>query len=457
MNRMIGQGATLLLSTCCVVLLGSCGSGAVSAPPAPDPAAGTPLAVSPPTVDLFPDVPTTFTITGGRSGYTAFSSNNVVLPITTSVTGSTFSVVPNAVPIDTVIDVTVRDTLNASATAKATVRPSTLNSQITFTPLSPTGTGCGTGLCSGGDAQVVVKAVLNGVVLRSRAIRFDVYQGNFQMVTPGTGALVNSLSVSTDELGEAVVRIFANAAVPTQVATLQITDVTDVTSRLARRYNFNIVQATSGLSTLPSAAIVIKGATGGTGQEGICPSAARVDFYVFGGLPPYTIGSPLPGIFTPISTTVATSGGSFGLLVTNCGKASIIVTDSKGLAIETALIDSQRGDPGADATPTALTVSPEITTVGCNQKVPINTVGSGTFTATVVTAGADAPAFTVDPLRGTIGTSVTIARNNPASGPGTNSVPTSVTVNFIAGAIVKSVKVTVTGGVSSTPTTSICP
>ena len=133
----------------------------------------------------------------------------------------------------------------------------------------------------------------------------------------------------------------------------------------------------------------------------------------------------------------------------------MIVTDSNRLAIETALIDSQRGDPGADATPTALTVSPETTTVGCNQKVPINTVGSGTFTTSVVTAGADAPAFTVDPPRGTIGDSVTIARNNPASG--TNSVPTSVTVNFIAGTIVKSVKVTVTGGPSSTTTTSVCP
>ena len=454
MNRMIERGATLVLLASCVVVLGACGSGAVSAPPAPDPAAGTPLAVSPPTVDLFPDLPTTFTITGGRSGYTATSSNSAVLPVTAAVVGSTFTVVPNAVPSDTAIDITVRDALNASATAKATIRPSALNSQVTFTPLNPIGAGCGTGLCSGSDAQVVVKAVLNGVVLRSRAIRFDVYQGNFQIVTPGTGALVTSLTVNTDEQGEAVVRIFANAAVSTQVATLQSTDVT---SGLARRYNFNIVQATSGLSTLPSAAITIKGTKGDAGQEGSCPSATRVDFYVFGGLPPYTIGSPLPSIFTPISTTVATSGGSFGVLVTNCGKASMIVTDSKGLAIETALIDSQRGDPGADATPTALTVSPETTTVGCNQKVPINTVGSGTFTTSVVTAGADAPAFTVDPPRGTIGDSVTIARSNPASGTLSNSVPTSVTVNFIAGAIVKSVKVTVTGRVNSTPTASICP
>ena len=425
---------TLLLPACCAVLLGACGSGAVTAPPTPDPAAGTPLAVSPPTADLFPDLPTTFTIKGGTSGYTAFSSNSAVLPVAATVTGSTFSVIPNAVPADTAVDITVRDAANASTTAKATVRPSSLINQVTFTPLSPGGLGCGAGLCSGGDAQVVVKAVLNGVVLRSRAIRFDVYQGSFQIVTPGTGALVNTLLVNTDEQGDAVVRIVAGAAVPTQVATIQSTDVT---SGLARRYNFNIVQATSGLSTLPSGTITIKGAKGAPGQDGSCPTAARVDFYVFGGLPPYSIGSPLPSVLTPVSTTVARSGGSFGVSVNSCGKAALIVTDANGLAIETASIDSQQGDKGDAITTavTSLTVAPTAVSVGCDLSASVNTVGSGTFFTTVVTAGATAPAFTVIPTTGAIGNPVTFTRR-------TGTTPGTVIVNLVAGATVTSVTVT---------------
>ena len=122
MNRMFERGTTLLLSTCFVVLLGSCGSGAVSAP---DPSIGTPLAVSPSAVDLVAGVPTTFTITGGRGGYTAFSSNSAALPITATVNGSTFTVIANSVNADTVVDITVRDAANASATAKATVKAGT--------------------------------------------------------------------------------------------------------------------------------------------------------------------------------------------------------------------------------------------------------------------------------------------------------------------------------------------
>jgi hypothetical protein len=453
MNRIIGRGATLLLFAASAVVLGACGSGAVSAPPTPDSAAGTPLAVSPPTVDLFPDLPTTFTITGGRSGYTATSSNSAVLPVTTAVVGSTFTVVPSAVPGDTAIDITVRDALNASATAKATVKPSALNSQVTFTPLNPVGSGCGTGLCSGSDAQVVVKAVLNGVVLRSRAIRFDVYQGTFQLVTPGTGALVSALTVSTDEQGDAVVRILANAAVPTQVATLQSTDVT---SGLARRFNFNIVQATSGLSTLPSGAIAIKGAKGAVGQDGSCPIGARVDFYIFGGLPPYSIGSPLPGVLTPITTSVATSGGSFGVQVSGCGKASMIVTDSKGLAIETASIDAQQGDSGSSASTASLAVTPSPLPLGCGQTATVSLTGSGNYTATK--PSLDPALFSLTPSAGAIPGSITFTRSNSGSVSGNVfGSSTEIVVNISSGAISRPLSVLLTGGSSTVSGIHTCP
>ena len=96
MIRKFEQAATLFLLACCVVSLGSCGSGAVSAP---DPAAGTALTVSPGTAEVFPDIPMSFTITGGKPAYTVFSSNNVALPLTSAVNGSTFTIVPNAVAV----------------------------------------------------------------------------------------------------------------------------------------------------------------------------------------------------------------------------------------------------------------------------------------------------------------------------------------------------------------------
>jgi hypothetical protein len=437
MKRSIGRVALLLLSALLVALLSSCGSGAVTGT---DPSAGSTLAVFPGAADAFADIPLTLTISGGQSPYSVFSSNTVALPVTTvasgiSGTNPSFSLVPTSVNGDTPVDVTIKDGLAKSVIAKVNVHPSTLNNQVTFTPLGPTGTGCGTGLCSGGDAQVVVKAVLNGLVLRSRAIRFDVYQGGFQLVTPGTGVLVSSLVINTDEQGEAVVRLLANTSVPTQVATLQSTDVS---TGLARRYNFNIIQTTSGagiLSTLPSGTITIKGAKGGTGQDGFCPNA-RVDFYVYGGSPPYAVASPLPGVASPTIATVAATGGVFGVLVTGCGKVSMIVTDSKGLTIETAAIDSQQGDKGDAATATTLTIAPTAISVGCGQSASINLVGSGSFTTQIVTAGVDATKFIVSPTAGAIPSTITFSRSSAA-----NTEPTSIVVNVVAGATVTPVTI----------------
>lgn len=439
MNRMIWRGTTLLLATCVAVLLSSCGSGAVTGTPTPDPAAGTPLAVSPPTADLFPDLPTTFTVTGGTSPYKAFSSNSAVLPITATVTGATFSVIPNAVPADTAIDITVRDAVNAAATAKATVKPSTLINQIVFTPFGPTAAGCGTNaLCSGGDAQIVVKAVQNGVVLRNRSIRFDAFKGDFQFVVLATGAKVSSLVINTDEQGEATVRITANVGAATQVATIQ---TTDVTSGLSRRYNFNIVQQVSGvgiLSTLPSSDITFTGAKGLPGADGYCPSGS-VDYYIFGGTPPYNVVSPLPAVASVTPGTVGTNGGKFTAQVNGCGKVAFIVTDATGRTIETASLNAVQGAKGDAVTPVAdsLTVSPTTVSVACGASASVNVSGSGTF-FTQTRAGTGGSGFTVSPSFGVIPSAVTFAA-------ATGSIFSPVLVDVSTGALTQRVTVTVTG------------
>ena len=447
MNRMIERGATLLLLASCVVVLGACGSGAVSAPPAPDPAAGTPLTVSPPTAVLFPDLPTTFTITGGRSGYTAFSSNNAVLPIAANVTGSTFSVVPSAVTADTEIEITVRDAANTSATAKATVKPSSLLNQITFTPFGPTASGCGTNaLCSGGDAQIVVKAVQNGVVLRNRSIRFDAFKGEFQLVILATGEKVSSLSIKTDEQGEATARITANVGAITQVATIQTTDE-GVPSGQSRRYNFTIVQQTSGvgiLSTLPSAAISITGAKGAQGADGSCPVGATVDYYIYGGTPPYAVASPLLGVATVSPSSVGTSGGRFTATIAGCEKVAFIVTDASGRTIETSSLEALRGAKG-DAVVTAtdsLTVSPDPLPITCTTSANVSVVGTGSLanaTFTVALA-AGVSGLMASPSSNTLPSNVTIRASSGA--------PASANFTVTAGGRVVPFAVTVGGTVS---------
>lgn len=395
--------------------LSACGSGAVGSPPDTTPVVSTPLAVSPPAADLFPDVPTTFTITGGKPGYSAFSSNNVVLPVIATLPGATFTVIPGPVTAETTVDITVKDTANASASTKATVKPSTLINQVTFTPVGPTGNGCGANaLCSGGDALFSITAALNGVVLRNRAIRFEVAQGGFQIITPGSGALVNTLQVNTDEQGVATARVTAIAGAPTQVATLKSTDTT---SGMSRSYSFNIAQVTSGvgiLSILPSAAITITGAKGAVGQDGSCPTG-RVDFYVFGGTAPYSVVSPLPG-FALIAApgVVSANGGSFTAQVLGCGRTSFIVTDATGRTVETSTVEGVQGAKGDTVTTTPFNVSPSAFTLACGSTGTISLTGSGSFTAFVTSGGAP---FVVNPTADILPKSVSVSAGSGSTTP----------------------------------------
>ncbi len=407
---------------------------------------GAPLAINPSTVTVFPDLPATFTISGGSGAYSAFSSNAAVLPVPTAVTGTSFTVVPNAVTADTAVDVTVRDEKGATATSKVTVKPSTLLNQITFTPLAPTGTGCGTNtVCSGGDAQFVVKAVQNGVILINRQIRFEVFQGAYQLVTPFTGALVNSLVVNTDSQGEAVIRITANVGAATQVATIQ---TTDVTSGLVRRYNFNIIQQVSGsgiLSTLPSTAITITGAKGAPGADGSCPIGVTVDYYVYGGTPPYNVASPLTSVATVSPSIVSTRGGRFTATIKGCGTVAFIVTDATGRTVETAALTAVQGAKGDAVTTTALAVTPTTLTIACGSSGSVSVTGSGTFsTSAQGTNSAFSPpaptgtGFSLSPSAGAIPNTVTFSAS-------TGSVFSPILVDFTNGSLTQRVTVTVTG------------
>ena len=432
------HGAIIAVLSALGSLLGSCGGGgAVSTTPAPV----VPVSVLPAISDVFADVPIGFVVSGGTGPYTLGSSNIVAVPVPTF-SGSTFTVIAKSVNADTPVTITVRDNLGVTTTVALTVKPTTLNNTVTLTPIAPSGTGCGGGLCSGGDARVVVTAVVNGVKLTNRSIRFDVFQGDFRFVTPGTNLPVTSLIINTDENGEAVARLTALVTAPTQVATLTSTDTT---SGLVRRTNFNIVQQVSGtgiLSTLPSGNTTFTGSKPAAGQPAQCPFGGGVDYYIYGGTPPYVVVSPLTQFLTVSPSVVTTNGGSFRATQNGCGNSQLIVTDAQNRVVETSQVIGALG-PAGDALPppvaSSLTVTPTSHALLCGQTGTSTTSGSGTFTATVTTPGVPPGAFTVTPTSGTIGNTISFTRNNGV----VTASPTTITVNVVAGATTIPVTVTV--------------
>ena len=417
-------------------LLGSCGGGGVASTTA----TGGALQVQPATADVFPDVPTGFSVSGGKSPYDVSTSNNVVIPPPT-ISGTTFTVIARPVVADTTVTLTIRDSAGVTTTTALNVKATTLSNVVTITPIAPTGTGCG-GLCSGGDAQVTVTAALNGVKLVNRSIRFDVFQGDFRFVTPGTNVQVTSIIVNTDENGVAVARLQAIVTAPTQVATLT---TTDTLTGLVRRTNFVIAQQTSGagiLSVLPSGSVTFTGNKPGVGQPAQCPFGGIVDMYIYGGTPPYTIVSPLPQFLTVSPAIVNTNGGSFRVTESGCGNASLIVTDAQNRVGETSQVIGVLG-PAGDAPPpvvaTSLTVTPTSHVLACGQTGTSTLSGSGTYTSTVTTPGVPPGSFTVSPTSGGIPGSISFTRNNGVAA----ASPTTITVNVVAGTIVVPVTVTV--------------
>ena len=443
-------------------LLVSCGgSGTASTTPTPPPPAPPviPFAIFPAAQDAFPDTPVEFTINGGTGPYTVASSNAVVVAAPT-VTGSSttafkFSVVPKNVVADTLVTITARDSLGATTTLALNVKALTLNNVVTFTPVAPTGTGCA-GLCSGGDAQVDVTAIVNGIKLANRPIRFDVSQGDFRFVTPGTNVQVTSIVVNTDENGVARVRLQALVAAPTQVA---IFTSTDTVTGLVRRTNFVIQQQTSGvgiLSVLPSGTTTFTAGKAPVGQPAQCPFGGVVDMYIYGGTPPYSVVSPLQQFFlvstsefpTPsASTVVRTNGASYRVTQSGCGFTSFIITDAQNRVVESARVIGEAGPAGDAApvpTPPSLTVAPEIITIGCGQIGTVSLAGSGTFTATVSTGLSVSTALVLSNASGSIPGTVSITRNAGSVGvPAVPATPTvSASVSIVSATIARTVTIT---------------
>lgn len=439
-------------------LLASCGGGGASSDGGV--VSPGPLQIFPATeVQAFGNNPVTISVQGGRPPYTIESSDTSIVqgPIRLGTNQRDVTIVPlNPSFIEKGLDpekdllfapvnLQARDSAgNVSPATKLKVVINFVAGALLFPERAETDL-CQFTVCSGTTtvltARVAGQNVDNGYTRANRVWRFDVEAGDLFLapLSPQTAtcnASGKSCLVTTDQNGVARVRASVPTGTPPQFAVLRITDVdTENKTRAAgiANYGFTVNTLTIGpaaivtapLSVLPSGDVTITGATTAS-----CGQGAQADYYIFGGLPPYTVNSPLISVATVSPAGVAVEGGRFTATVAGCGTVRFIVVDSAGNRVESAALTAA---PGTTPPVTALQVSPQDIILGCGQSTSVNAIGGG---ATKV--GSSVTQFITITGGGGGGggggaSSFTIARTNSGTIPGTvgtdNCVQSAATIS----------------------------
>ncbi len=377
-----------------VLALTACGggSGAPNNPYAQGPAAPGPLTVQPPAITVYSGTPTTLTVTGGIPPYYAYSGNPSVLPVTQAVSGGTVLLLAANVAADVSFDVTVQDSTGLSAKSAVTVSPAPLLNGLTITPNDPT---CGANaICSGQTGTAAVTATgAGGGGTANRQVRFDVVSGDFAIQTGNPAApLVSTSTVVSDATGLAQVVIKAAANAFTQPALIRATEVTTGNQVTGQ---FTIVQTTNGalvLSVIPATATIT------SASATSCTSGFRVDYFIYGGTPPYRVTSTFPTGATLVNTTVASSGGFFEAITNGTCVNPLVfsILDATGLQT-TASLQNLVGTASGTAPPAPVAISPaSISTTGANPCTGatypfVITGGTAPFSVAVSGGGSASP------------------------------------------------------------------
>lgn len=271
-------------------------------------ASPAPLALLPNTAIVFSGVATSLTVSGGTPPYSAFTTNSAVLPVTKAVVGGAIPLLAAPVTADTPVTVSVQDASNTIATATVTVRPAALLNTLTIKPNLPD---CDAGaICSGQSGTATVQLQLpGGGPAAGRQVRFDAYAGPYK-IAAANGSVVPSLVVTSDAGGKAQVIIRANVDAPTQPAQILVTDLASGQQLIG---DFLIQQRTSGatiLTIVPSEANIT------APYKGECSFGFLIDYFIYGGTPPYRITQGFPDGSVIVNPIVNASGGFFEV-VTN--------------------------------------------------------------------------------------------------------------------------------------------
>jgi len=364
LNRLNAYSLRLVLATLALTalaLMGGCGggSGAPNNPFAPGPVSPGPLSILPAAPTVYSNTPATLTITGGIPPYAVFSANTAVLPLSASVTNGTIVLLPANVLASTAVVITAQDSAGAKATATVTVQPAPIFNTLTVTPAS---TACGANtVCSGQTATAKVTVTgAGGVGIPGRQVKFDVVSGAFAIQSNDpANPLVSTLTVVSDQFGVAQVILQATAGAPTQPALLRATELTTGNQQTAQ---FTIVQTINGaqvLAVVPSTVTI-------TGPDtSTCSSGFRIDYFIYGGTPPYRITSTFPNSVTLINPTVLASGQPFTVITNgSCVNPLVFsIVDAVGLQTTATLNNT----PGTSAPPTVVET---LQAFPANQNVP---------------------------------------------------------------------------------------
>jgi hypothetical protein len=351
---------------------------------------GVPLAITPATATTYSGNPFTFLVTGGKQPYAVLSSDQSALPVVGTLTGNTLVVVPGSVGADTPVTLSIRDAAGQTASAAVTVKPALLlPTSITITG-NPNCGASGATLCSGQDGTASVHETgPAGAPLAGRDVRFDVVQGDFSISSTAPGQpLVQSMTLTTDQNGNATVRLVVPTTAATQIATIRATDVAGGSSVVGQ---FTIAQFVNGNSVL---SIIPTGVTTFTGPDtASCSNGASASFFVFGGTPPYTIATNFPTAISISGAPVLRSGGSF--TITTNGTCftglTFAITDAAGRTLLTPPTASNVLGTTAPLLPLVITPATQACTANTvNSFDFLVTGGAGTFSA-IVTPSVPTP------------------------------------------------------------------
>ena len=399
--------AAMLLALAGTLGLTACGGGggAINGPTTPTTPTPTLVTLPAGIVVAYAQVPSTIKIAGGVAPYQALSNNSAVLPVPLNVSGDTIVLVANPVAVgaDVPVAITVSDQSGQTAIANVTVRYAPLfENGLVVTPSS---SNCGTNVCDGDTAGVLAVATgVGSAPLPGRQIRFDVVYGAFSILTSNPAQPATStLTVVTDAAGAAQVQIQASAGATTQQAQIRATDVTTGQQQIA---NFVIERKTSttNLSVIPPTATIQ------TQYNNSCSTGFNVDYYIYGGTPPYTVASTFPtGVV--ISPSVVGSSGSFFRATTNgtcVNPLTFTIQDSAGKTTTAQLLNIPGTQAPPGTAPATLTVTPSsVSRTGVNSCTGqtftfVITGGTAPFNVSVTPAGGVATPPVVPASGGTV-------------------------------------------------------
>jgi hypothetical protein len=347
------------------------------------------LAVLPTSTTIYSGVPATLTITGGRAPFSAFSSDSSVLTVPQA-PDTTIPLLASPVAADTAVIVTIRDAGGSTVNVGVTIKPSLLLPALITITGNPLCAASSAQLCSGQDGTASVQVTgAAGTTLAGRQIRFDVVLGTFSLISANSAVPAQTVTVSTDQNGLAVVTIRVPVNALTQFATIRATDVMSGSTVVGQ---FTIAQFIDGSGVL---SIIPTGVTTFTGPDTAhCASGGTAAFYIFGGTPPYTVRTNFPTAIVLTGSPVLASGGAFTVSPTGgCFTGlTFAITDAAGRTLLTPpTVDNALGTAAPLPSPVVITPSafPTTGTVACTANTAnlvqfLATGGTGTYQVAAV-------------------------------------------------------------------------